>query len=43
MVLLFITSCHKHNEPLQNLIINGSAELPRYDSTPSGWVNIEGH
>jgi hypothetical protein len=43
LILLVITSCHKHNEQIENLIINGSAELPRYDSTPSGWVNIEGH
>ncbi len=43
LFFLFITSCNKYNEPLQNLIINGSAELPRYDSTPQGWVNIAGH
>lgn len=40
---LLITSCHKHIGPLQNLIINGSAELPKYDSIPGGWLNVQGH
>ena len=42
-ILLLITSCNKRDEPLQNLIINGSAELPKYDSVPSNWVNVQGH
>jgi len=42
-ILLLITSCNKHDEPLQNLIINGSAELPKYDSIPPNWVNVQGH
>ncbi len=42
IILLFITSCNKQNEPLQNLIINGSAEKPRYDSIPEGWTNVKG-
>ncbi|MDB5156010.1 MAG: C-terminal target protein [Mucilaginibacter sp.] len=40
---LFIVSCNKHSGPLQNLVINGSAELPKYDSVPRGWVNVQGH
>jgi len=40
---LLIASCHRHDEPLQNLVINGSAELPRYDSIPPNWVNVQGH
>jgi hypothetical protein len=39
---LFIASC-KHSGPLQNLVVNGSAELPKYDSVPRGWVNVQGH
>ena len=42
-IRLLITSCNKRDEPLQNLIINGSAELPKYDSVPSNWVNVQGH
>jgi len=43
VIILLIISCNKHNEPLQNLVINGSAELPRYDSVPSNWINVQGH
>lgn len=42
-ILLLIASCNKRDEPLQNLIINGSAELPRYDSVPPNWINVQGH
>ncbi|HEY5408083.1 MAG TPA: hypothetical protein VIJ92_13395 [Ginsengibacter sp.] len=41
--LLLITSCSKHEKPLQNLIINGSAELAKYDTIPPDWINVQGH
>ncbi len=43
VILLFITSCNKQNEPIHNLIINGSAERPRHDSIPGGWTNVKGN
>lgn len=44
-LILFVTSCNtgKDSGEPHNLIINGSAEIPRYDSTPSGWLNVQGH
>ncbi len=42
-ILLLVASCNKRDEPLQNFIINGSAELPKYDSVPPNWVNVQGH
>ena len=29
--------------PSVNLVRNGSAEIAGYDSTPPGWINIQGH
>jgi hypothetical protein len=43
IILLLVTSCDKHDEQLQNLVINGSSELPKYDSVPPGWTNVQGH
>ncbi len=34
--------CSCNNEP-SNLIFNGSAEVPGYDSVPKGWQNIDGN
>ena len=42
-VILLITSCNKQTEPSQNLIFNGSTELPKYDSVPVNWLNVQGH
>jgi hypothetical protein len=38
---ILITGCS--NNQSANLIINGSAELPGYDSIPGGWVNVKGN
>ncbi len=40
-LLLFITACTP--KPSANLIANGSAEIPRYDTVPNGWQNIKGN
>lgn len=37
------TGCGNNQPPSANLIQNGSAELPKYDSTPGGWINLKGH
>lgn len=39
--LATLVACNSNHSG--NLIINGSAELPRYDSTPVGWINDSGH
>ena len=39
----FIISCNERNQLRENLIVNGSAELPKYDSVPLGWTSISGH
>ncbi len=39
-LLMLISAC---NKPSSNLIFNGSAEIPRYDTIPKGWQNIKGH
>ena len=39
-LLLLISAC---NKPSSNLIVNGSAEIPRYDTIPKGWQNIKGN
>ncbi len=43
--MLFVYSCDtgKDSGEPHNLIFNGSAEMPRYDSTPPGWLNVQGH
>ncbi len=41
--VLFLISCDKPGQQAQNLIINGSAEFPKYDSTPPNWTNVQGH
>ncbi len=38
--LLLINACNI--KPSANLLLNGSAELPRYDSIPQGWQIING-
>lgn len=40
-ILILISSCT--NKPSINLVLNGSAEMPRYDTVPKGWQNIKGH
>jgi hypothetical protein len=40
-LLLLISACN--NKPGKNLILNGSAEIPAYDSVPKYWQNISGH
>ena len=39
-LLVFANAC---NKPSANLIFNGSAEIPSYDSVPKGWQTISGH
>jgi hypothetical protein len=39
LLLALLSAC---NEPPSNLIFNGSAEIPKYDSVPKGWQNIQG-
>ena len=41
-LLWLATACNSNRHPSQNLIVNGSAEEPRYDSTPRGWQNVIG-
>jgi hypothetical protein len=38
---LLMLLCACNNKP-SNLIFNGSAEIPNYDSVPKGWQNISG-
>lgn len=40
-LLATLAACNSNHSG--NLIINGSAELPLYDSLPSGWINVSGH
>jgi hypothetical protein len=40
-LLIVATACN--NKPSANLIFNGSAEIPKYDSIPKGWQNIKGN
>ena len=40
-LLITLAACNS-NHPSQNLLVNGSAEEPRYDSTPKGWQNVIG-
>lgn len=39
-LIMLISAC---NRPSSNLIVNGSAEMPRYDTIPKGWQNIKGN
>ncbi|HMH21485.1 MAG TPA: hypothetical protein VK563_06910 [Puia sp.] len=41
-VILSATSCTQQAPP-ENLIVNGDAETPKYDSVPAGWLNVQGH
>lgn len=34
--------CACNNQP-SNLLINGDAEIPKHDSVPTGWQNIDGN
>ena len=40
---LLITACQQEPTPAANLIVNGDGEMPKYDSVPPGWQNIQGH
>jgi hypothetical protein len=40
-LLMLIAACN--SKPSSNLILNGSAEMPRYDTIPKGWQNIKGN
>jgi hypothetical protein len=40
---VFISGCASNQSSPVNLIQNGSAELPKYDSIPPGWQNVKGH
>lgn len=40
LFLMLICACN--NKPSLNLVVNGSAEIPSYDSVPKGWQNIQG-
>ncbi|MEP6950392.1 MAG: hypothetical protein ABI863_14000 [Ginsengibacter sp.] len=40
-LLMLISACN--SKPSSNLILNGSAELPRHDTVPKGWQNIKGN
>ena len=42
IIPLLIVAAACNNKP-SNLIINGSAEIPNYDSVPKGWENITGN
>lgn len=39
-LLVFAVAC---NHAPTNLLVNGSAEISRYDTVPKGWENIEGN
>lgn len=41
--LLLLGACNSNRHSSQNLLVNGSAELPKYDSIPPGWQNVQGH
>ncbi|MFI5186164.1 MAG: hypothetical protein ACHQF0_05535 [Chitinophagales bacterium] len=41
--VIFITGCGSNQPSSANLIQNGSAELPKYDSVPPNWQNVQGH
>lgn len=41
-LLVTLAACNSNRHPSQNLLVNGSAEEPRYDTTPKGWQNVIG-
>ncbi len=41
LLLMLISACN--NKPSANLLVNGSAEMPKYDTVPKGWENIKGN
>jgi hypothetical protein len=43
IIPLLIVAAACNNKPSSNLIINGSAEIPNYDSVPKSWINIKGN
>src|ERR1019366_9805708 len=42
IIVATVTIYSSCNKPSANLIFNGSAEIPSYDSVPKGWQNIQG-
>ena len=43
LLLFFISACQQATSPATNLIVNGDGEMPKYDTIPPGWQNIQGH
>jgi hypothetical protein len=43
LVCLLMSGCDENKSPKPNLILNGDAEMPRLDSIPPGWLNIQGN
>jgi hypothetical protein len=43
VVCLLLSGCEDNQPPKTNLILNGDAEMPRLDSIPPGWLNIQGN
>jgi hypothetical protein len=43
LFLFFITACQQQTPQDANLIVNGDGEIPKYDTIPPGWQNIQGH
>jgi LPXTG-motif cell wall-anchored protein len=43
VVCLLLSGCEDNKSPKTNLILNGDAEMPRLDSVPTGWLNIQGN
>ncbi|HMG69435.1 MAG TPA: hypothetical protein VK588_17175 [Chitinophagaceae bacterium] len=42
-LVLLAAACNSNDHPSLNLLVNGSAEVPKYDSIPPGWQNVQGH
>lgn len=43
LLLFLITACRQTTSTTTNLIVNGDGEMPKYDTIPPGWQNIQGH
>ena len=43
LIILLVAACQQEPTPAANLIVNGDGEMPKFDSVPPGWQNIQGH